>query len=52
MDLSPLNNDLPYEEVLKLFKENNKFLFETTNEEKNLNDKMKSFNYEKVLAKE
>ena len=30
---------------MKHFKENNKFLFEMTNEEKELNDKLKAFNY-------
>jgi hypothetical protein len=36
---------LPYHEILKHFKENNKFLFEMTNEEKELNEKLKAFNY-------
>jgi hypothetical protein len=45
IDLKPLEYDLPYNEILKHFKENNKFLFEMTNEEKELNDKLKAFNY-------
>lgn len=45
MDLKPLEYDLPYNEIMKHFKENNKFLFEMTNEEKELNDKLKAFNY-------
>jgi len=43
--LKPLEYDLPYNEILKHFKENNKFLFEMTNEEKELNEKLKAFNY-------
>ena len=45
IDLKPLEYDLPYHEILKHFKENNKFLFEMTIEEKELNDKIKAFNY-------
>ncbi len=43
--MKPLEYDLPYNEILKHFKENNKFLFEMTNEEKELNEKLKAFNY-------
>lgn len=45
IDLKSLEYDLPYHEILKHFKENNKFLFEMTNEEKELNEKLKAFNY-------
>jgi hypothetical protein len=38
-------NTLPYEERIKKLKENNRFLFEVTNEEKLLNEKIKTFNY-------
>lgn len=46
LDLSPLDhNTLPYNEVLKQLKDQNKFLFEITSEEKLLNEKIKTFNY-------
>lgn len=44
VDLKPLEFDLPYEEVVKHYREKNKFLFEMTNEEIELNNKLKSFN--------
>jgi hypothetical protein len=43
LDLNILKYDLPLPEVLKHLRENNKFLFEETNEEKNLTDKLKIF---------
>jgi hypothetical protein len=52
LDLSPLNYDLPYNEILLRLKENNKFLFEITNEEKHLNDKIKSFNHQVVTRED
>ena len=45
IDLKPLEFDLPYYEILKHYKEKNKFLFELTSEEIELNKKLKSFNF-------
>lgn len=51
LNLTPLDltDNLPYSEILRKFKENNKFLFEVTDPEKNLNEKIKSFNYDKII---
>ncbi len=46
LDLSPLKFDLPYNHVVKLFKNNNKFLFKNTNEDKDLINNLRSINLE------
>lgn len=43
LNLDPLKYDLPLNEILRHLKDNNKFLFEETNDEKNINEVLKGF---------
>ena len=49
IDVTPLSShDLPVDQVLKVLKKKNKFLFEETKEEKDLNAKIQKLTLESI----